>query len=351
MENQKDKLSETLKDMAKTLGSSHVGITNKKTLKNWHVTTDLDYILEGGNSAITFAVPFEEKSEDSIDKFLTKENHKELEKKKVRSITLANGIALEMSGLLNQIGYRARPVHANYVYRKDSPSEDRVPPLSHKFLAVQGGVGYMGYSGMIITKECGSCIALASVVTNAELTPTPSLPEGENYCDKCKLCLRVCLGNYMIDEEVVDKVNEDQYVSAKKANIMRCQYVCSGGTGYNGGKWSTWSPARFKIPEDDSKLKKEFQEKAVPAQIKRNELNGIEGGFFHPFYPEYRTEYICSLCQIICHPKKEVRMERYKKLNNGGVVVEENGKRIAMKPQEADKLFKNMPKEKKKLYI
>jgi len=56
----------------------------------------------------------------------------------------------------------------------------------------------MGYSGLIITKKYGSSIALASVVTNAKLKATQSLPEIDNYCDKCKLYQAVCLTGYKI---------------------------------------------------------------------------------------------------------------------------------------------------------
>lgn len=351
MENQDNDLTGIMKAMAKTLGASHVGITTRETLKNWHFTTDLDYILEGANSAITFAVPFsEEDLNEDIDSFMEKKNHKKLEKQKVRATTLANGIALEMSGLLNQIGYRAEPVHANFVYRKDSPSEYRVPPLSHKFLAVRSGIGHMGYSGLVITKEYGASVALASVVTDAQLEPTPSLPEEENYCDQCKLCFAVCLTDYMIDEEDVEQIEGDKYIAAKKAHPLRCAYVCTGSTGYDGGNWSTWSPARFSIPKDTTELIKIFQNKAKPAQYERNSKNGIEGGFFHPFYPGYRIEYTCSLCQLVCHPQKEVRKERYKKLVNSGVIIEKNGERVPVTPEEAEKIFEKMPDEKKKLY-
>jgi epoxyqueuosine reductase QueG len=351
MQNPDIKLTEIVKDMAKTLGACNVGITTNETLKDWHFTTNLDYILEGAKSAITFAVPFgEDDLNGNIDKYLSKINHKDLEKQKVRATTLANGIALEISGLINQIGYDAEPVHSNFVYRKESPPEYRVPPLSHKFLAVRGGIGHMGYSGLIITKEYGSSIALASVVTTAKLKATKSLAEIDNYCDKCKLCLTVCLADYMIDEEDVEEVDTDTYIASKKAHPMRCGYVCTGSTGYKGGKWSTWSAARFKIPEDDSELIEIYQKKAIPAQFERNLKNGIEGGFFHPFYPGYKIEYTCSLCQFVCHPQKEVRKERYKKLVNSGVIIEENGKRLAVTTNEADEIFKKMPIEKKKLY-
>lgn len=53
MQNPDKDLTDIVKDMAKTLGACNVGITTKETLKDWHFTTDLDYILEGANSAIT----------------------------------------------------------------------------------------------------------------------------------------------------------------------------------------------------------------------------------------------------------------------------------------------------------
>jgi len=55
----------------------------QRNIKNWHFTTDLDYILEGANSAIKFAIPFaEDDLNENIDKYLSKENHKVLENKK-----------------------------------------------------------------------------------------------------------------------------------------------------------------------------------------------------------------------------------------------------------------------------
>lgn len=54
------------------------------------------------------------------------------------------------------------------------------PPISHRYLAIRSGIGHFGDSGNIITNEYGSAIVLASVVTDAELIPTDSLPEEEN---------------------------------------------------------------------------------------------------------------------------------------------------------------------------
>lgn len=351
MQENEENWNEIIKDMAKTLGASHVGITTRKSLDNSHLTTDLDYILEGAESAVTFAVPFGDVHlDEDVDKYLKKEDHKKLETAKVRATTLANGIALEISGLLNQVGYKTEPVHSNFVYRKESPAEYRVPPLSHKLLAFRGGIGHIGYSGMIITKEYGANIALASVVTKAKLKATEALAVDDNYCDNCKLCSKVCQGNYIMNEEYEDEINGIKYKTAQKAHPMRCSYVCAGSTGYKNGSWSTWSPARFEIPESDDELINIFQKKALPAQIKRNQMYGIEGGFFHPFYPGYKIEYTCSLCQIICHPNKEIRNKRYQNLVKSGVIIEENGKKKAVTAQKAEEIFNSMPIDKKKLY-
>jgi hypothetical protein len=46
--------------------------------------------------------------------------------------------------------------------------------------------------------------------------------------------------------------------SARNAYV-RCFFVCGGFTGLHPShKWSTWSPGRYRIPESDDELWKEF---------------------------------------------------------------------------------------------
>ncbi|WP_269850837.1 hypothetical protein [Methanosarcina horonobensis] len=121
----------------------------------------------------------------------------------------------------------------------------------HRYLAVRSGIGHFGYSGNIITKEYGSAIVLASVVTDAELIPTDPLPEEENYCDECKICLAVCSSEYVDPlEKVTVTLGGKEFSYGKRRSNSRCFLVCGGLTGLNAsGKWSTWSPARFEIPK------------------------------------------------------------------------------------------------------
>jgi len=247
-----NELTESLKEMALTLGAFKVGIVTTETLAGGPPSADLTYVLPEAKSAICFALAFDQ---SLIDPYFKKEDHKSLETNKVRTTTLANGIAFEMAGFLQQMGYKAVPQAANFVYRTDSENGpmDSKPPISHRYLAVRSGIGYFGYSGNIITKEYGSAIALASVVTDTELVPTDPLPEEENYCDGCKLCLKVCSSEFVDPvEKVTVTLGGKEFSYGKRGSYDRCGYVCGGLSGLNpSGKWSTWSPARFKIPEKD----------------------------------------------------------------------------------------------------
>ena len=256
-----------------------------------------------------------------------------------------------MSGFLQQYGYKAAPQIANFVYRQDSENWllDMHPPISHRYLAVRSGIGHFGYSGNVITKEYGSAIVLASVVTNAELIPTEPLPEEENYCDECKICLAVCSSGYVDPlEKVTVTLGGKEFSYGKRRSNARCFLVCGGLTGLNAsGKWSTWSPARFEIPNKDEDFVASLPS-TIEAYLERPK---IKGGFFICLIPGNRMEYTCSSCHFVCHPDKEIRKARYKMLTESGVVIQEpDGTLKAVSPEEAKKYIESMPPERRKLY-
>jgi epoxyqueuosine reductase QueG len=204
-------------------------------------------------------------------------------------------------------------------------------------------------SGNIITKEYGSAIVLVSVVTDAELIPTDSLPEEKNYCDECKLCLSVCSSGYVDPvEKVTVTLGGKEFSYGKRRSNCRCLFVCGGLTGLNAtGKWSTWSPGRFKIPEKDEDFISAISA-AIQAYLERPKF---KGGFFVPIIPGSKMEYTCANCQLVCHPDKEVRTARYKMLIESGVVIQEaDGTRRVVSPEEAKEYLNSMPLERRKLY-
>ena len=343
-----EELTQHVKDLVECLGGVAVGIATTKTLEGGPPSSDLRYVLPGARSAIVFAAPLDQ---GFIEPFLKKEDHHSHALNNVRTSTLASGIAFEVANFLTQIGHPSVPQAANFVYRADaqhSPKSEK-PPIAHRYLAVRSGVGSFGYSGNVITKKYGAAIILGSVVTVAELIPTdPLLAEG-NYCDECRICQAVCASGYMSqDEKVTVTLGGIDFSYCKKHDHLRCDYVCGGFTGlHRSGKWSTWSPGRFPIPEKDEEFRAAIR-KAAKAYVKRPKP---KGGFYHFLMPGYKIENTCGNCQLVCHPDKEIRKRRYKMVLESGVVVQRSdGFREVVSPEEAQKRIAKMDPETRALY-
>jgi epoxyqueuosine reductase QueG len=343
-----DKLTQQVKDLVECLGGVAIGMATTQTLEGGPPSSDLRYVLPEARSAIVFAVPLDQ---SFIEPFLKKEDHHSHALNNVRTNTLVSGIAFEVANFLTQIGYPSVPQASNFVYRNDmqhSPKSE-TPPIAHRYLAVRSGVGHFGYSGNVITKEHGAAIILGSVVTVAELIPTAPLLAEDNYCDECRLCQAVCASGYMSqDEKVTVTLGGVDFSHCKKHDHLRCDYVCGGFTGlHRSGKWSTWSPGRFPIPEKDEDFRAVIR-KAAKAYVKRPKP---KGGFYHFLMPGYRIENTCGNCQLVCHPDKEIRKRRYQMLIESGVVVQNSdGSREAVSPEEAKNRIAKMDSETRALY-
>ena len=343
-----EELTQHVKDLVECLGGVAVGIATTKTLEGGPPSSDLRYVLPEARSAIVFATPLDQ---GFIEPFLKKEDHHSHALNNVRTNTLVSGIAFEVANFLTQIGHPSVPQASNFVYRKDaqhSPKSEK-PPIAHRYLAVRSGVGYFGYSGNVITKEHGAAIILGSVVTVAELIPTHPLFAEDNYCDECRLCQAVCASGYMSqDEKITITLGGVDFSHCKKRDHLRCDYVCGGFTGlHRSGKWSTWSPGRFPIPEKDEDFRAVIR-KAAKAYVKKPKP---KGGFYHFLMPGYRIENTCGNCQLVCHPDKKIRKRRYKMLVESGVVVQNpDGSREVVSPEKAQKRIANMDPETRALY-
>ena len=67
--------------------------------------------------------------------------------------------------------------------------------------AVRSGVGFYGKNTMLITRRHGSWVVLGTLVTEAELEPTP--PLGTD-CGECRLCIDACPTGALHDAGVLD---------------------------------------------------------------------------------------------------------------------------------------------------
>lgn len=333
--NKTERMTQTIQDFTLGGGAALVGIATTETLKGGPPSVDLTYILPEARSAIVFAIPLDQKV---LDPFLKKEDMGELNVNNRRINTMASGIALELSSYLNMKGMKSAPVAANNVYRTDVPGGiySEMPPLSHRYLAVRSGIGHFGFSGNIITAQHGAAIILGSVVTQAELIPTHPLPPEDNYCDECKLCLSSCISGLMSKtQKAVVTLGGMEFSYSKRLSYDRCNYVCGGFSGLHpSGKWSTWSPARFPIPEKDE----DFMPAILNAadSYRKRIKQDFGANLYHPLTPGNKLEFTCGHCQFICHPDKKIRLERYKMITKSGVVIQDaNGRLHAIKSDEA----------------
>jgi epoxyqueuosine reductase QueG len=343
-----EKITRRVKDLARCYGASTVGIVTTDMLEGGPPSADLTYVLPNAKSAVSYAVSLDQRF---IDPWFKKENHEAHFQNNIQANVIASGISLEIANYLNQKGYPTIPLTANTAYRADTEKGryDEKPPVSHRYLAVRSGVGFFGLSGNVLTKTNGAAVILGSAVTEAELVPTEPLPVEDNYCDDCRMCQAACASGYIDGEKrVTVTMGGLDYSHSQKHHHSRCDYVCGGFTGlHKSGKWSTWSPGRFSIPDKDTEFFPALVNAVGPYLKRPKNKNAV----FNVIMPGDRVELTCGNCQLICHPDKEVRKRRYQMLAESGVVVQNpDGTLEAVSAEEAKKRMTAMDPDTRALY-
>ena len=282
---------------------------------------------------------------------MRKEDRRSHEVDNIRTNMMASGAALFGAKFLEELGYPSYAVCANAVYRKDTPggSADMMPDISLRYLAVASGIAHFGLSGNVITRNEGAGIILGAVVTTADLEPTSPLPDEENYCDGCRLCMASCASGMMDPEEQAHvTLGGREYTYARRLTYHRCDFVCGGFTGLHpSGTWSTWSPGRFLVPESEEEFLPALAT-AIQASSGRPEIGG---GYRHPLLPNQRIALTCGNCHLVCVADKEERKRRYKALREGGCVVQNpDGSLEVMSAEEATERLAAMDTETRRMY-
>ncbi len=171
-------LKEEIRELARKMGIDKVGFTTKERLGDAPPSGDLTYVLPNARSAIALTVALDKTAIRAylgkIDQMAHSGDHKASYMKVIEA-----GRAIQ--SLLIDRGHQAVATWPNFEYRKGQPYMSMVPPLSHRYVAVASGIGWLGWSGNVITPEYGATIALSSVVTSAELEP-----DEEDICNNCK---------------------------------------------------------------------------------------------------------------------------------------------------------------------
>jgi len=341
-------LNQRIDEFLMERGALKVGFATTTTLAGGPPSADLTYKLEGARSAISFALPL---NCDRIRPFLAKKERLPHEEDNLATNMLSMALSWELAEMIRQEGYEAKGRPANLKYRTEIPDwQISLPPdISHRYMAVRSGVGSYGWSGNVGIKGHGTAVILGTCITTAELEPTDPVPEDEQFCDNCRMCVSACaVGMFERDKETSVTLGGVTFSHAARRTYLLCQFCCGGITGlHESGKWSAWSPGRFTVAEG---------EKELFGQI----LNGtrlyakrppMPGGYDHPALAGAKQYLTCGNCQLICWSDKKETAENLKLLHTSGCVLQKpDGTLYALPPDEAEKEFMQMEPDHKALY-
>jgi epoxyqueuosine reductase len=172
-------------------GAFASGIATVETLAGGPPSTDLSFVLFGAKSAVCFALPFDR---TTIDPYLSKQDRLGLERSYNHAEITATGLGVHFANYMTKRGFPSVYIAAGQVYREDmvsraSEAEQRiaeenrernythkeaatmVPDIALRYLAIASGVGSMGISGNVLTKQEGAAIALGGMSQQPSLTP------------------------------------------------------------------------------------------------------------------------------------------------------------------------------------
>jgi len=215
-----------VKEFAYQLGADLVGIANIERYANAPVAMSPQGILPTAKSVIVCAIHHPDAAIE-----LDGEIHPQVIGPYRIQYTMNNKLdylSFSIARMLDDLGHKAVPIASSNIWRYRGYKEldaDFAPDISHIYSGVCAGLGELGWNGLCITPEYGARNRLVSIITDAELTPTP-LYNGPKLCDMCGECIRKCPTN-AYRKEVKGKKNvvvegKDHIFCDK--NLWRCAW-------------------------------------------------------------------------------------------------------------------------------
>jgi len=219
-------LTLAVKELAYRLGADLVGVANIERFSNAPIRMSPQGILPGAKSVIVCAVHHPDAAIE-----LDGEIHPQvLGPYRIQYIMndKLDVLSFRIARMLDDLGYATVPIASSNIWRyRGYKDMDAVfaPDMSHIYAGVCAGLGELGWNGLCITPEYGARNRFISIITEAELTPTP-LYQGEKLCDMCGECIRNCPTNAYRQEVngVKNVVVEGKDHKFCDKNLWRCAW-------------------------------------------------------------------------------------------------------------------------------
>ena len=317
-----------LKSLAVSLGADLVGVTTRDLLADGPPSADPRYLLPSANSVISFALSLDK---DIVQDFIGKKKWRpHCDNRKAIAQTLYT-IGDRLAEQLRSEGYEAVNVDLNNNYRPEEGAANVTemtefhPDFSHRYAALASGIGRLGWSGNLLTREHGALVELGSVLTSAPLTPDTPIPDKEHPCDRCKMCSLVCPVG-MIQANVSTQVTVagvTETISRKRPNTC-CWISCTGYEGLATSRtWSNWSPYRLGRPLPEEK--QELDALCISLQKADPQMQAAENSFINyrqaVLDPNWFYYTVCGFCRSVCSPRREERLANRTQIINSGTAA------------------------------
>ena len=143
--------------------------------------------------------------------------------------SLMDRVAYRLVRLLDAYGYKGIAIASSNIWRyrqfEGIPSLF-APDLSHILASAAAGLSEIGWHGIAINPEFGARTRYISVVTDAQLTPTP-MYDGPKLCDMCMACVKHCPTAALRKELLPphEVAIEDKTFRYAHKNIWRCAWA------------------------------------------------------------------------------------------------------------------------------
>jgi epoxyqueuosine reductase QueG len=98
---------------------------------------------------------------------------------------LLDSTAFKIASLIETMRYRALSIAASQVI----DWQNQRGHLSHKKVAVGGGLGWLGRNNLLVTREFGARVRLVTILTDLPLIPDTPIGDG---CGDCRACIPSC---------------------------------------------------------------------------------------------------------------------------------------------------------------
>jgi epoxyqueuosine reductase len=166
-------------------------------------------------------------------------------------------------------------------------------PVMDKAWAVKAGIGWLGKHTNVITREIGSWIFLATLITNQDFDYYETITD---HCGSCRACIDACPTKAIVDEYVVDSnkcisfltiENKGEIGSEFKNNFDNwlfgcdiCQDVCPWNNKFSEiSREKDFEPLNgtsFNLNEIIEMDELEFKRRYETSPIKRAKLSGLK---------------------------------------------------------------------------